>query len=235
MSLYAKMNDQDFEPIPMELQHAVCSHVLDLGIQHSETYGDKHQVALCFELEAKMQDGRPFMISKIYGLTTHKKSSLFKDLEVWRGKTLPPEERESFDLEKLIGANCYINIAPNEKDGKTYGKITSINKLPAGFPKIAPAGQPAPEWLTKKAAEGVERLAKLEAEQPKKADLSKRLPFDALITQIEIAAEISEYQSLNAYINKFAKDYAPAEVPQILNKLSELKVRVEKDQQDLPF
>lgn len=141
----------DFERPEAGLQHAVCSHVVDLGMQPTP-YGDKHKVAICFELAQKMKDGRPFMQTQQFTASLNEKATLRKWLEVWRGKKFTIAELAAFDLETLVGVNCYLNLVENSKDGKTYVNISSVVKLPNGVEHITPTGQPAPKWLAEKAA-----------------------------------------------------------------------------------
>jgi hypothetical protein len=73
-------------------------------------------------------------VSKFYTLSLNEKANLRKDLESWRGKAFSDAEIENgFDIEKLIGANCYLNIAQNDK-GKSV--ISAINPLPKGMEKL---------------------------------------------------------------------------------------------------
>jgi hypothetical protein len=57
MSIIVKDNGKDFERLEPGLHHAVCSHVVDLGLQDTP-FGPKQKIAICFETEEKMQDGR---------------------------------------------------------------------------------------------------------------------------------------------------------------------------------
>ena len=154
MAVIVRDNGKDFERIEPGLHHAVCSHVIDLGLQDTK-YGPKHKIAICFELEEKMQDGRPFMQSKIYGASLNEKANLRHDLESWRGKKFADAEIGGFDVEVLVGVNCMLNIVEEVKGDKTYTNISAVIKCPSGTPKITPVGQPIPEWLRKKAETGL--------------------------------------------------------------------------------
>lgn len=145
----------EFERPESGLQHGVCSHVVDLGIQMTK-FGEQPQVALVFELAAKMKDGRPFMVSMIHRSSLNEKANLRKHLESWRGKKFTDAELAGFDLEKLVGVNCYLNLIENRDGDKTYTNIASIVKLPKDVPTIKPIGQPVPAWLQKKADAGHE-------------------------------------------------------------------------------
>jgi hypothetical protein len=231
MALYARDNGgEDFEPMEMGLQQAVCSHVIDLNIQTSEMYGDKHQVAICFELSQKMKDGRPFMISKIYTLSIGKKANLRKDLETWRGKPYGEEDLKGIDVEKLIGVNCYLNIMPHEKDGKVYGKISGINRLPKEFQQIKPIGQTAPEWLVEKAAKGKK------PEEERDQGLTGKISYLDLMKKISEITEVSQVAAMTKYVAEHGKDYEPTlELPELLEALTAIRKKIEAGQNDLPF
>jgi hypothetical protein len=184
MSLIVKdSGGADFELLEAGLHPAVCSHVVDIGLHHNPISDkDNLQVVLCFELAEKMADGRPFMQSKIYTASLHKKANLRKDLESWRGKIFTDEELKGFDLEKLKGAQVYLNIAHKQREDKTYANITGLVKLPAGFDKIIPTGQPIPEWILKLQQEGMAKARDKQdapsAQEKPNPNISKEdLPF----------------------------------------------------------
>ena len=118
MAIIAKDNrDENFESMPLGMHQAVCAFVEDIGIQEGSYLGKpirRHQIVICWELAEKMTKGdnlgKPFMISKFYTLSLNEKANLCKDLESWRGRGFTADEKDGFDVEKLIGANCFLNI-----------------------------------------------------------------------------------------------------------------------------
>jgi len=79
---------------------------------------------------------QPCVISKEYTLSMHEKSSLRADLKSWRGKDFTEEEAKSFDITKLLGVPCMINIIhkPGKADpSKTYQTIAGITGVPKGI------------------------------------------------------------------------------------------------------
>lgn len=123
----------DFELAPADQHAAVCYRVIDLGTQQSEWQGTvKHKrlITISWELDAKMSDERPFTIHKRYTLSLSEKSALRPDLEAWRGRPFTIEEEEGFDVAKLIGAPCLLQVIHAVKGGKTYANVSSIMKLP---------------------------------------------------------------------------------------------------------
>lgn len=129
--LMAKDKGGDFETVEPGTYIARCYRIVDVGTQYSEMYSNsKRKVIIQWELPGElMKDGRPFAVSKWYTLSLNEKANLTHDLESWRGKKFTDKDREGFDLTKLIGTTCLINIIHNEK-GKAV--ISSVVKPPKG-------------------------------------------------------------------------------------------------------
>lgn len=111
-----------FAPAPEGLWPGVCCDVVDKGLVPTP-WGAKHKVQLRWLVDAapRREDGKPHMISMSYTLSLHEDANLRKMLEVWRGKKFTEDELQGFDLEKLIGVHCQIQVASDKgKDGDTY-------------------------------------------------------------------------------------------------------------------
>jgi hypothetical protein len=131
----------DFTPIPEDLHLAICYGIWDIGTQFSERWEKSvHKVVVVweipncrgdFEKDGKMEN-LPRAISKRYRLSLHKKADLRKDLESWRGKKFTDEELKGFDLKKLLGAPCQIQVLHNKVEDKIYANIAAIIKAPTG-------------------------------------------------------------------------------------------------------
>lgn len=142
MGLMAKdKGGGDFIPIPEDLHLAICYGIWDIGTQYSEKWEKSiHQVVIVWEIPGVRgdfeRDGKmvnlPKVISKKYKISLHKKADLRKNLESWRGKQFSEEELKGFDLKKLLGVCCQIQVIHNIVDGKTYSNISTITKAPAG-------------------------------------------------------------------------------------------------------
>lgn len=156
--------DSNFEKAPTGMQQAVCAFVHDIGNQPGEYQGKpniRHQIIVSWELAEKMVQGenagKPFMVSKYYTLSLNEKSTLRKDLESWRGKAFNEEELQGFDVERLIGANCFLNITATENDKR---KIAAITPLPKGMATIKVTAQVPTEkymqWIERERAKSVE-------------------------------------------------------------------------------
>jgi hypothetical protein len=131
MSIIAKNNKRDFTPAPEGLWPAVCVDVVDKGMQKTP-WGDTHKVEIRWVLsETMVNTGKPFMVTKRYTLSLHEKSNLRRELETWRGKKFTGEESDAFDLEKLLGVNCQLQVIHNSSDdGSVYANVQAI--VPAG-------------------------------------------------------------------------------------------------------
>jgi hypothetical protein len=131
--------------------------VIDLGRQTTEYQGEKkvqHKVLLSWEIadeEVRMSDGRPFTISSRYTWSMHEKAALRKDLESWRGLAFTDADfgETGFNIKKLIGAPCLLNLIENEKAGKKYTNISSISKMPRQMTAAPLVNETAYLWLTK--------------------------------------------------------------------------------------
>lgn len=150
MAVYAGESGQDWVNAPEGVHDAVCVDVIDLGMQKTD-WGEKPKIKIVWELGTKMEDGRPFVVSKQYNRTLSKNnagvpSGLRKDLESWRGKPFTAEELrgptgQGFDIEVLIGKTCQIFIKhnPGKKDpSKIYANAESILKPKV---KLEPSGK----------------------------------------------------------------------------------------------
>lgn len=142
MAIIAKENSGgNFELIPADQYAAICYRVIDLGTQKGEYQGvpnHKRQAMISWEIDAKMEDGKPFAISKWYTLSLNEKSSLRPDLESWRGKAFTQEELDGFDISKLLKVPCLLQIVhKTNKQGQIKASVNSIMKLPKAM--IAPA------------------------------------------------------------------------------------------------
>lgn len=136
------------ELAPVDLHNAVCAFVEDLGIQPGfQGAAPKHKAVVIWELEEKMSDGRPFMLSKKYTLSLHEKSTLRHDLESWRGKPFTTEELAGFDIERLVGTQCRLNVIHQPKaDGSLRAVVQSVIK-PAPGVKLERVATDVPTWV----------------------------------------------------------------------------------------
>lgn len=149
----------DFEQVPAGVYLARCFKMIDLGTQtiESKKFGNKEarQVMLYWELlqdddgeAVRMSDGeRVFSISKTYTLSMHKKANLRADLDAWRGVPFTDDEARDFDITKLLGVFCKLQVVHNKSGDKTYANVGTL-------------------MTTKKKADGVNELVGFSIEDP---------------------------------------------------------------------
>lgn len=138
MSLIAKKKES-IPPVEAGTYAAVCVGVVDLGEQYNEKFKSYNQrVLFIFEVPSKtiIVDGKekPRWLSKEVSPSLNEKSTLFQILTSWRGAKLTPEECKEFDLSKMLGVGCMIQVIVEEKENGSFNKLTSVIGLPEGIP-----------------------------------------------------------------------------------------------------
>ena len=132
-SIIAGSNDTPrFPTVSVGVHKARCVRVIDLGTQHNDYQGQvswKRQALIIWEVPSETDnEGKPLTISKFYTLSLHEKSTLSADLTSWRGRPFTETEKKSFDISKLAGVPCTLNvISKNDKS-----KISSVMPLAKG-------------------------------------------------------------------------------------------------------
>jgi len=168
----------DFSPMPQGNHVAICNMVVDLGLQRtvSQMYGEKikRQVYVRWETpderiswtdkEGNEREG-PRVIGQIYTASLHENAKLRGDLESWRGRPFTQEELAGFDISKLLGVPCMVNVTHAERNGKTYANVAAVTPLPKALRENPPKAESSlliydednpgsydllPEWLQKK-------------------------------------------------------------------------------------
>lgn len=149
--------ESNFERIktPTGLQHAVCSQIIDIGLQRTFFNGEDkvtHKMIILFELEKRIEvgdfNGQRYLVSKKYTVSLHEKATLLKDLNSWRGKAMTDDDKKHFDTDKLVGVNCFLNLMEKEKhDGGSFIEIASISPVPSGVVLIKPEYKETPKWI----------------------------------------------------------------------------------------
>jgi hypothetical protein len=149
----------NFKRVPQGVFIGRCYSLIDLGTQVTDgQYGRKeqHKIRIGWELFGEDEttgepltidvDGQmmPLTISKSYTVSLHEKAGLRRDLAAWRGKDFTDEEATAFDVSKLMGAYCMINVTISETNGKTYSNVGGITPLPGALKNAKPAPVHAP-------------------------------------------------------------------------------------------
>jgi hypothetical protein len=156
MGLVAKdtSNGGNFKKVPTGAYIGRCISVIDLGTQKtSGQFGEKsvHKVQLRWELFGEDASGEPLTvefqgksmpmtISKSYTMSLHEKAGLRKDLQAWRGKDFTEEEAKGFDISKLLGQYCMVNVTHSESGGKTYANVAGLTPVPSALKNAKPQG-----------------------------------------------------------------------------------------------
>ena len=136
-------NTQHYENLPAGTYAARCIRFIDLG-SHDQTYqgeskGKKRLVLLTFEVPSeRMDDGRPFSISKRYTWSMHEKSTLRKHLEAWRGQKFQPADFGTFDIRNVLNKECMLSVVEWGDEQRGGTAIDSISKIIKGL-EVAPA------------------------------------------------------------------------------------------------
>lgn len=145
MAFIATKPAGSYTPPPAGMHVARCYRLIDLGTQpksyQGQSKGEARKIMAGFELlgEERMDDGRPYTVSRSWFLSMHEKASMRRDLESWRGRKFNAEEEAGFDVSRLLGAYCMLNLAEDiGADGQPRVNIASINPLPKGLPKPTP-------------------------------------------------------------------------------------------------
>lgn len=131
------------EIIPAGNYVARCYSMIHIGKVEEEYVGEKKEMnkaRITWELPTELrvfkeENGeQPMVISKEYTLSLADKANLRRDLESWRGRGFTEDEAKNFDITRLIGVACMINIIHKpSKSGAIYPVISTISPLPKGL------------------------------------------------------------------------------------------------------
>lgn len=144
MPLIATDEGKSFRPCPEGLHPAVCVDVIDMGeVDNKFKPGTKqHKCRIVWQIEETdpENEDKRFIVSGFYTVSLNEKANLRKDLESWKGRKFTAEELKGFDLEKLIGVNCQINVVHYRKpdSSRIYGNVEAIVPLGKGMERLVP-------------------------------------------------------------------------------------------------
>lgn len=153
MSIIATDSGTTRELIPAGNYIARCYQMVEIGTVTDIVMGKSvtaKKLRLGWELPTELKvfkeekGEQPLVISKEYTQSMNPKANLRKLLASWRGKDFTEAEAKAFDVTKLIGAACFINIIHKQwvsDPTRTYEAIASITPLPKGV-KCPPAINP---------------------------------------------------------------------------------------------
>lgn len=141
MPIYAKRKESQFDPAPEGLHVAVCADVWEPWTEERpDDWGgglvDKTRIVWLIDV-VNPKTNRPFEVSQKYTLSLHEKAKLTQHLETWRGKKFTDQEKMGFDIEKLIGVGCQVQVIHNITDKGTYANVSAVLPLGKGQPKLS--------------------------------------------------------------------------------------------------
>jgi len=153
-------NPVEYELLPNGLQPAVCVAVFDLGLQKGYMDKVQHKLAIMWELEARREtDGEHFLATKKYTACLEERANLTADLQSWRGKAFSPEELLGFDLDKILGKPCQLNLVQVTKtNGDPFVEVSAVLPPPRGWAAFVPETDPGfvPAWVATAIAQQLE-------------------------------------------------------------------------------
>ena len=126
-------NDTPSYPtVSVGVHKARCVRVIDLGTQQNDYQGQiswKRQVMLIWEVPSETDNkGEPLTISKFYTLSLNEKANLTNDLVSWRGRPFTETEKKAFDISKVAGKPCSINVILNQNGKPKVSTVMPIGK-----------------------------------------------------------------------------------------------------------
>jgi hypothetical protein len=144
----------EFERPATGMISAVCANVFDLGMVPGFQGVITHKAVIMWELDQRLTKGeyagKRFTMCKSYTASLNEKSNLRKDLESWRGKPFTAEELNGFDLDKVKGIMCLLNLIEKPKAaGGTSIVVASVNPPMKGAVSMTvetPADY-VPKWI----------------------------------------------------------------------------------------
>jgi hypothetical protein len=132
---------------------ARCYQLVDLGTQDSIKYGNSsHKLRFAWELCEETHDfgkgkKEPYTVSMTVNFFFGRNSNFTKLLEGWKGGTFSESELETFELKRLLGKACMINVVHNSTADRDYANVASVSPLPAKWRDRVPALQNKPIYF----------------------------------------------------------------------------------------
>ncbi len=141
MPIYARKKESDYSTPPEGLWPAVCVDVFDLGLVQTP-FGEQVKIEITWQLEERdTKTDKRYLISQRFTPSLHEKSKLRPLLESWRGRKFTKDEEKEFDIEKLLGACCQLQLVHNIKDeGRTYVNVQACVPYPRNTARISAEG-----------------------------------------------------------------------------------------------
>ena len=123
---------------------ARCYQIIDLGTQDDARYGNaSHKIRFTWELcEEKRDFGKgkeePYSVSMQVNFFFGRSSNFTRLFEGWKGGTFTDAELDAFELKKLLGKPCMINVVHNTSGDRDYANVASVSPLPGKWKDRVP-------------------------------------------------------------------------------------------------
>jgi hypothetical protein len=137
--IYTRKKEVTYATAPEGLHQAVCVDVYDLGDVETQ-WGLKPKIEIRWQLdEINPETSKRFEIRNRYTNSLHEKAVLRQTLETWRGKRFTADELRGWDLEKLIGVNCQVQVVHKPGDeGRIWANVQAVVPAAKGAIKLRP-------------------------------------------------------------------------------------------------
>lgn len=143
MPINATRSDQNYDPIPAGTHVGRIYQIIHIGTVEYLYKGETkraNKARITFELPNLKQvfkegeEAKPRVISQDYTLSTGERANLRKLIEAVVGTALSDDEAARFDIEKLAGSACLLNIQhKDKKDGGSFALIAGTMPLIDGL------------------------------------------------------------------------------------------------------
>lgn len=148
MATYPAKGGKEFTKASAGTHLAVCTLVADVGLQPGAGAFPDPKIKVFFRFEIPSErlkyekDGAevdgPAVIYHNYAASMNPKANMRKGIESWRGAKFTDVEAEKFDVRKLLGQTCLLQIV-HTPDGQ-YANVANIMAPPKGTPKLMQEG-----------------------------------------------------------------------------------------------
>lgn len=143
MAINATNTQTQRELIPAGNYIARCYKMIEVGTVKEIILGKEKilpKIRIGWELPMELKvfneekGEQPLVIDKKFTLSMADKANLRIALKSWRGKDFTEDEAKSFDVTKLLGVPCMLNIIhkPSKDGTKVYEEISGITPMPKG-------------------------------------------------------------------------------------------------------
>jgi len=124
--------------VPAGLQDAICYGVVHIGTHQEEFKGDKKMrniIYILYELPSitntfdEDRGEEPAVISKKFTYTYSERGSLLDWIKTWSNGKINKKNINNFDIDKLVGIGCKLQVMEDEGENGSYSYIKGIIAL----------------------------------------------------------------------------------------------------------